>query len=269
MKMEAPHQTFLADDEETLVTPRFDDEETILARRVVPLGEGVAREPNAHARTRNDPRAETRTGTRTPLTARRSWVLALAVVSALVGCVLGGAGLYLYQQRANASPAIATPAQTNATNAGSQPAPAPIAETTSDTAAVNSQTSGAQPALTETREPQPVQPSGTAETSSPNVDEKSSAATSTNSTGANAEEARVGSAKHGKKGDRDNEDAREDRRAGDSDDDARLSREDRDAPSNDGDDSVFTRPRRATRRAQARRSGGFVNRLRRIFEGQP
>ena len=61
----------------------------------------------AHERARNELRAGTRTSlsadARTPFTARRSRVLALAVVSALVGCVLGGAGLYIYQKRANAT----------------------------------------------------------------------------------------------------------------------------------------------------------------------
>jgi hypothetical protein len=71
--------------EETLVTPRFDEVETVQAQPVVPLAEvpppGVG-------------------GVR-GFAGRRfaSWPLALVLVSALVGVVVGGAGLYFYQHR--------------------------------------------------------------------------------------------------------------------------------------------------------------------------
>ena len=82
----------IVDDEATLVSPRFDDEETIVARRVVPLGvaEGGAR---------------VATPAQVPARpSRRAWVLALAFASALAGGVLGGVGLHLYQSRATSNP---------------------------------------------------------------------------------------------------------------------------------------------------------------------
>src|SRR5256885_6641194 len=94
MKTQEPHQYLLDDDEDevTLVAPRFDDEETIVARRVVPLEEvGHAAHAVADARP--------------PSATRRPWVLALVFVSSLVGGgVLGGAGFYFYQRRAAARP---------------------------------------------------------------------------------------------------------------------------------------------------------------------
>jgi hypothetical protein len=260
--MEAPQQTFVTDDEETLVTPRFDDEETILARPVVPLTEAAAREQKA-------PAAASHTPARTPLAARRSWVLALAVASAFAGSVLGGAGFYLYQNRAHAAPASAPPAQTSAPVANSQPVPAPTVEAASDTAAVNSLPPGVTKGEVESHEPTPAPPADSAENAPPKDTDKNAVGNSpADSARSNAEDARAVSPKHGKKGDG-SEAARSDRRANDSDDDAQLSRDDRDAPNDNSDDPVFSRPRRAARREQARRPKGFMDRLRRIFEGQP
>src|SRR5947209_6396807 len=116
MKMQEPHQPLLTDEEETLVTPRFDDEETIVARRVVPLEEvtQVAASPKAFARRY----------TRLPSATRRTWALALVFVSALAGGVLGGAGLYFYQSRALAH-ATNAPAQQQANAPANATATAP------------------------------------------------------------------------------------------------------------------------------------------------
>src|SRR5437660_59744 len=95
MKTQEPHQPLTdEDDEVTLVAPRFDDEETIVARRVVPLEE-VGRDAPAFAAARARPNS------RPPLETRRPWLLALVFVSSLVGGgVLGGAGFYFYQRSA-------------------------------------------------------------------------------------------------------------------------------------------------------------------------
>ncbi len=126
--MQDPHQFLPTDEEETLVSPRFDDEETVVARRVVPLGEVGRAEP-----VETPPAAVASAYPPEPRVARRSWPLALAVASALVGAVLGGTGLYLYQSRASSHAANAPAAQqpvapSNAPAASSQPTPAPTLE---------------------------------------------------------------------------------------------------------------------------------------------
>ena len=77
--------------EETLVTPRFDEVETVQAQPVVPLADVPA---GAHFGSRFGSR-------------RGSLPLALVLVSALVGSVVGGAGLYLYQRGATEKAASA------------------------------------------------------------------------------------------------------------------------------------------------------------------
>lgn len=107
------------DADETLVTPRFDEVEAGTAQPVVPLAVVAAEDPQAAASivTPFDvaPRAYR----------RRQWPLALVLISALAGSVLGGAGLYLYQQRQRTTPAPAQeeqPQEGNSTTTQEPPA---------------------------------------------------------------------------------------------------------------------------------------------------
>jgi hypothetical protein len=261
--MQNPHQFLPTDEEETLVAPRFDDEETIVARRVVPLEEVGQAEPVA------TPTATVASAypPERPST-RRSWPLALVLVSALAGAVLGGTGLYFYQHRAsshaNNQPAAQQPvAPTNAAAAASQPTPAPTLEVASGqpSAPATSQNSGA------LADESDASPNGGANVGAPN---DAAAAPEAEQRKADAV---AGSPKHGKKGDRDEEIERDRRRARHADSDDQLSHADTDA---DGAPvarkvdtiTVFDRPRRAERRDRTRQSSG-ADRLRRIFEGQP
>ena len=254
--MQNPHQFLPTDEEETLIAPRFDDEETIVARRVVPLGEVGQAEPVA-----------TPTATLTheyqseqPAT-RRTWPLALVLVSALAGAVLGGTGLYFYQSRAsshaNNQPAQQPVAPTNAPAAASQPTPAPTLEVASGqpSAPAASQNSDAQ------ADESNASPNGGANVEAPKDAEAEQ----------HKADAAAGSPKHGKKGDRDEEIERDRRRARHADSDDQLSHADTDAdgaPVARHVDTIFDRPRRAERRDRTRQTSG-ADRLRRIFEGQP
>src|SRR5687768_15855998 len=98
--------------EETLVTPRFDEVETVQAQPVVPLAEvppGARGVGGFNARRRG------------------SWPLALILVSALVGVIGGAAGLYFYQHRS-----------TENASAEAQPTPAPAETPTATPAAEES-----------------------------------------------------------------------------------------------------------------------------------
>src|SRR5215210_1118638 len=125
---EPQHQTSQADEEATLVVsgeettlvaPRFDDEETLIARPVVRLDAGAPAVPaQAPTTARNH---------RSPHAPRRTGMLALALVSVLVGGVLGGAGLYLYQRQSQdtaVSPAATTQPTTPNDSAQAPSAPA-------------------------------------------------------------------------------------------------------------------------------------------------
>ena len=86
--------------DETLVAPRFDNAEAVTARPVVPL-DAVPDEEQGGTADFTPPPGPERQGARRP-----SWPLALVLLSALVGVVLGGTGLYLYQRsRTPATPA--------------------------------------------------------------------------------------------------------------------------------------------------------------------
>ncbi len=106
------NKDFLAadgDPEETLVTPRFDAVEAETAQPVVPFAE-VSSVDNDIA---DAPEYAPHAGAPAPYVVanpapRRSWTLASVIVlSALVGTLLGGAGLRYYQQRQRAAAANA------------------------------------------------------------------------------------------------------------------------------------------------------------------
>ncbi|PYS83965.1 MAG: hypothetical protein DMF67_06755 [Acidobacteria bacterium] len=260
MKIKEAQQFMVADEEETLVSPRFDEEETLVARRVVPLdavGQG------AHATPLEAPPAHT--------PPRRPRVLALAFVSALVGGVLGGAGLHFYQSRSssNPSPAANAPERANAPAEITQPAqaapqPAPTAEASGDsTAPAGQQDAAAGESASQAADESKVEDNaGAKETGqSPAADVRDSS----------VEDVRGGARKHGKKGEHDEEVQRLGRRA---DPDRQPSSSETDAASGDRKphrvDSIFERPRRASERDHARRERSHsVDSIRGIFEGQP
>lgn len=270
--MREPQQTLQADEEvtlvvsgeeATLVSPRFDDEETLVARPVVPLdAEGEAAPVTPHAADSPLPAYASR-----PYAARRPGVLALVLASVLVGGVLGGAGLYLYQRQSqnegaasasNPQPTPEAETQQPTPNAEAAAAPqpeAPAADTEADAGEV------AAP---------PVVEAGDDTSDAPDAREPESTPATERRGGADA----GGSAsprKRGKKGERDDEVERPQRarpRA-----DAPVARDDS-VPRESGPrearrvDSIFYRPRRAARR-ERERARRDTDRLRRIFEGTP
>jgi hypothetical protein len=241
--------------EETIVAPRFDDEETVLARPVVPLEEVGA------------PLASQPSATRPPLHARlraapRRSLVALVLISALAGGVLGGAGLYMYQQHKDSDEA---PAATQP-QASDAPAPQPTAQPATQAPAAPP---AAQP------RPQASEPTAAEET---RPHEAVAEAKPVENVRANArrddsaEEEPPAAATHeherGRKGDRDEEIQRASRhRARDEDErSARDADDDGEAPVARRVGTITYRPRRA----RARRDNyGDADRLRRIFEGQP
>jgi hypothetical protein len=227
----------------TLATPRFDEEETVLAQPVVPLD--AEEIPPAAAPTPYAPRPR----------ALRQWPLALALISALVGGIVGGLGLYLFQQRGSETPAAAeapaevaqpAPAAEQAADAGEVSAPAESAPVTEAEAAAESvaerredDDEGGDDARGEDRISAPPARDAGASESAP---------------------------KHGKKGERDAELPRRPRR---------TTADDSPPVVTEGGarrvDSIVYPSRRAERRAErrARRAARNVDRVRAIFEGQP
>lgn len=232
----------VAGEEQTLVAPRFDDDETLVARPVVPLEAVVEVAPAAPAVAYAPARPA----------ARRPWPLALMLASVLVGGVLGGAGLYFYQRQSGDRPAAVAPSaaasQPPQVSAGaSQPAPAPPPE-----------------AAPPTPEAQPESPAAEApageETPAPD------------SAGASADPGSVPASapKRGKKGEHDEEIERSRRRANRAEPGDALSRANADGRGARRVDSILYRPRRAAASNRApRETSGDVGRLRRIFEGTP
>lgn len=247
-------------EEATLVAPRFDDEETLVARPVVPLDAEASQA--THALT-DAPYAATPPPAyaRRPAT-RRSWVLALVLISVLVGGVLGGAGLYIYQRqsqddRAVADPPAEIPAEVQPQQ--QQPAPGPTVEVS------NAPQPEAPPADAEPTEEPDAAPDAVEEeaTTAPTTREPR-----TEPAAERRDDTEPGrntvTRKRGKKGEND-EVAERPRPVARADAEADAPREARRV------DTIFYRERRAMRRerARARRDGGGVDRLRRIFEGAP
>jgi len=264
--MEETNRTF-ADEEgdETIIAPRFDDEETVLARRVVPLEEVS----DAHAEM---PVASSATAARSstvapaPLYARlrgaprRSLVAALVLVSALAGSALGVGGLYLYQRQRNAA-AEQQQAET----------PAPVAQPTTEAEQQNrdanskaAESTASTPNVPETnaQEENDDNSADSAKDKDSDRDEERPVAERRNSS---EDRKSVATPKRGKKGARDEDLEREARRA----------RRDEDQSASDNDDDrrearrvgvITYRPRRVNSR---RGPYADTDRLRRIFEGEP
>ncbi len=110
--MTQKEQIIAAEDESeiTLATPRFDETEAETARPVVPL-DSVSPADRGIVITAPSPREMTSSG-------RRPWTLALVLGSALVGVIVGGVALRLYQ-------GYKTPASTAIVTSTAPPAAAP------------------------------------------------------------------------------------------------------------------------------------------------
>ncbi|MDT7689161.1 MAG: hypothetical protein QOE46_1920 [Acidobacteriota bacterium] len=249
------------DEDQTLVAPRFDDEETLVARHVIPL---EAVEDGARHAAPSAPSAM-----------RRRWPLALMLASVLIGGVLSGAGLYFYQRHSgdDTAPAAST-SQTDTSADASQPAPATEANPTPDArtqeTTTNAQTDGAQPAAHEDAK-QPATDSVVAAPDSGKAVRTRDAENipATERRDAPDESRGAVAPKHGKKGEHDEESAHTGRSANR---DAPISR----AYDHTGNgearrvDTIIYRPRRAERRDRTRRdTADDSDRLRRIFEGAP
>lgn len=263
--MEETNRTFTDDEgEETMVSPRFDDEETVLARPVVPFEEvsdahgaasASAPPPPSYSRLRAAP--------------RRSPVAALVLISVLVGSALGVAGLYFYQKhRGDEAPAATEQQQADV------PAPSAVAQATPEaTPESQARETNAHAAEPSAPAPAPIERDARAEgdASSSKGTKREEAEAAPVVEHRNIPESRDAAVnpKHGKKGDRDEEQRREARRENRDDVDDHPVRAD------DGDDNgrearrvgvITYRPRRARMR---RDNYGNADRLRRIFEGQP
>jgi hypothetical protein len=259
MNMREPQQTLQADEEATLVvsgeeatlvSPRFDDEETLVARPVVPLDtEGAVPPVETRAASPLAPR---------PYAARRSWVLALVLVSVLIGGVLGGAGLYIYQRQAQDDGTAAMNPQPTPAPETQQPAPAPTAEAA---AAPQPEAPAADTEADAGEDAEPPVVEADNDASDAREPESAPAAERRDDAGSNA-----GPRKRGKKGEHDAEVERPERVRPRTD--GPVAREDSDPREARRVDTIFYRPRRAERRA-ARRARRDADRLRRIFEGSP
>jgi type IV secretory pathway VirB10-like protein len=254
------------DNDETLVTPRFDRGEAETAQPVVPLAvvSGEAETYDMHDARRASPSRVMRL---------KSWPLALILVSALAGGVLGGAGLYLFQQ--SREEAAAAPAERQTDTEAQVIAPA--VETTPEPSPTPAEGVAALPA--ELPEQVAEVPAAVEEAEDrEDADTKREESRRDDDDAAPRERSPAAEApvKRGKKGDRDEEDNR-----GRESRPRRVADEyPRDSPSDDDDDEyndrrearrvgsiVYGGEGRRERRRQRRQSG--VDRVRGIFEGQP
>lgn len=249
----------------TLVTPRFDEEETVLAQPVVPLdAEAVPPAAGATAAAAYAPRARA---------LRRQWPLTLALVSALVGSVIGGLGLYLFQQRERS--AAEAPAES------AQPAPAPADEQAAEvkspveTAPVETAPAAEPEAAEEPLEDEAPSPADARAAGSRGNDDDEDDDDARGDARVSAPPVRDAGArdsapvKRGKKGERDGELQRRERRAP-PDYSPPIAHEGGGREARRVDSIVYP-TRRAERRAErrARRAARNVDRVRAIFEGQP
>lgn len=244
-----------AEPEETLITPRFDEVETVQAQPVVPLAEV----PTGAGRGRS-------------FGVRRlaSWPLALVLVSALVGVVVGGAGLYFYQHR---STAATTPDTQTPTASADAPADAPSLEESASAPPQDAEPAQEAADAAEVVAAEIVEPDAPARDEKKEEADKSPAPEPRKA--AERDDADADSNKRGRKGgERDAEAVRRTPRAErvgsreqarDDDDDepqARLA-----------DEITYRRERRAERQAERRERRAnrqrSVDRVRGIFEGQP
>jgi hypothetical protein len=256
--MEETNRTFRDDEgDETMIAPRFNDEETVLARPVVPLGE-VGDAPAAHATT---PLYSRLRGA-----PRRSLIAALVLVSALAGSVLGVGGLYLYQKQRSAA-AAAPAADQQQSDAPTPAAAQPTAEAESQKPETNAP--AAEVSAPAAAEPEAKDDDDDADSARDAGTEEAAARPVVEHRNISEERDPTVATKRGKKGERDEEVRREERRARREDDDSRLPR------SGEADDDrrearrvgvITYRPRRVRQR---RGTYDAPDRLRRIFEGQP
>lgn len=272
--MQETKRTYADDEgEETMVAPRFDDEETVLARPVVPfeeVGDAPAVIPatstSASTTVAPPPYSNLR------VAPRRSLVAALVLVSALVGSVLGVAGLYFYQMRKNADePASQQQQQQQAEAPAAQPATETASESPNRETVVPATAEPSAPAAAETA----AEPEAEAEDDDDDrrkdrdADEADARPVAERRNVSEDREPAV-TPKRGKKGARDEEIRREARRAPRHDEDDRpvgrdeVSDDDRREARRVG--VITYRPRRARPRRDRYES---PDRLRRIFEGQP
>jgi len=263
--MEETKRTYADDEgEETIVSPRFVDEETVLARPVVPfeeVGDAPAVAPVATSVTAAPPPPLYSRMRGAP---RRSLVAALVLVSALVGSVLGVAGLYFYQKQKSA----------DATETQQQQVEAPAAQPTTETASESQNPETVAPATAEPSAPAAAEPDVEEEEDADIAKDKDSDEDDDRPVverrNVSEDHEPVVTTKRGKKGERDEEIRREARRAPRYDEDSRPPVRDEEEASDRREArrvGVITyRPRRARPR---RDSDGSPDRLRRIFEGQP
>jgi hypothetical protein len=252
--MEETKRTFADDEgEETMVAPRFDDEETVLARPVVPFGE--VRDAPASAASTASMTGAPPPHSRLRAAPRRSLVAALVLGSVLVGSVLGVAGLYFYQKNKSA----------DAPSTEQQQAEAPSRKTAAPAAA-------AEPPAQAAAEPDPRADDADAETAKDKGADKADDKSVAERRNVSENPDSAATPKRGKQGARDEETQRGSQRAPRYDEDSRpVVRDNEDSDDDDRREArrvgvITYRPRRVRPRRDRYDS---PDRLRRIFEGQP
>ncbi|HEV7893701.1 MAG TPA: hypothetical protein VGP08_24005 [Pyrinomonadaceae bacterium] len=264
--MEETKRTFADDEgEETMVSPRFDDEETVLARPVVPFEE-VSDAPAAAAPTASTTAAPPPLYSRLRVAPRRSLVAALVLVSVLVGSVLGVAGLYFYQNHKSADAPATEQQQTEAPAAQST-----TTETASESPNRETSAPAAQPSAPAAAEPD-AEAGDDADTAKDKDSDEADASPVAERRDASEDREPAVTPKRGKKGARDEEIQRGSQRAPRYDEDSRpVVRDNDDDSADDRREArrvgvITYRPRRVRPR---RDRYDTPDRLRRIFEGQP